>query len=318
MMKWRNKRVLVTGGTGFVGSHLVEQLTTQGAQVVSTFQTQDPQSYFSIKQLAAKTILSQTDINSFEAVHHLVTKYSIEYIFHLAAQPLVEVAYYNPRQTLATNIMGTVNILESVRLYPGVKAVIVASSDKAYGKLTQKKYKEDSPLKGDHPYDVSKSATDLITLTYARTYQVPAIVTRFGNIYGPGDLNYSRIIPGMMKCVIEGQKLELRSNGQFIRDYLHVRDVVSGYLLLAEKNKKILGEAFNFGSHDTCSVLELIKTAERVLQKPIPYVIKNTAKNEIPYQSLDYKKAKQSIGWQPELTLEKTLPEIFEYYQQIL
>lgn len=317
-MNWTGRRVLVTGGTGFAGSHVVEQLLQAGAEVVATYQTQQPRSYFHQQHLGDQCVLAQVDVTDFSALHHLVTKQAIEYIFHLAAQPLVEVAFHNPRQTLATNIMGTTNVLESARLFPTVKAIVVASSDKAYGKLDGGQYVESTPLRGDHPYDVSKSATDLIALTYAKTYQLPVVVSRFGNIYGPGDLNYSRIIPGMMKAIITGEKLVLRSNGTFVRDYLHVRDVAKGYLLMAEKIRTAAGQAFNFGSPDTHSVLDLLSLAEKTLNCQIPYTIKDTAQNEIPYQSLDFTKAKTELGWKPALTLKTSLAEVLAYYQHSL
>jgi CDP-glucose 4,6-dehydratase len=317
-MNFRHARVLVTGGTGFVGAHLVERLVMEGAQVVTTFQTLQPESYFSRQRLESKVTMAQVDVNNFEAVHHIVTKFDIEYVFHLAAQPLVEVAYYNPRQTLETNISGTINVLESARLYPKIKAVIVASSDKAYGKLETGKYLETDPLRGDHPYEVSKSAADLITSMYFKMYQVPAVTSRFGNIYGAGDLNFSRIVPAIMKTAITGEKLELRSNGKFVRDYLHVKDVVSGYLLLAELIKKTKGEAYNFGSDDTLSVVELIKMAEPAIGKKIPYLIRNTSKNEIPYQSLDFTKAQTELGWKQRQTVSNSFADILMYYQGIL
>lgn len=318
-MNWKNTRVLVTGGTGFVGSHLVETLINKGASVAATFQVLRPDSYFQQHQLSSKTWLSQTDVTDFQAVFNLVSKLEIEYIFHLAAQPIVETAYYNPRETFSSNVMGTVNILEAARLYPKIKAVVVASSDKAYGKLTKKKYLETDALRGSNPYETSKSAADLITTTYAKTYNLPVTVSRFGNIYGAGDLNYSRIIPGIMRSLILADAiLQLRSDGSFVRDYLHVKDVVAGYLLLAEKIKKSAGEAFNFGSNDTYSVLDLIKLTEKVLQRKIPYKILNTAKDEIPYQSLDYRKAKEKLAWGPKMTLENSLKDVLEFYQHIL
>src|SRR3990167_6173220 len=313
-MFYKNKNILVTGGTGFVGSHLVEELVNQGANVVTTFLELDPLSYFFTQGLNKKVVMVQSDVEDFEKMHDIITKNNIEYIFHLAAQALVETAFYNPKRTLTTNITGTVNILESARLFPKVKAVIVASSDKAYGKLNvvksrlyRDKYKESDALRGDHPYEVSKSAADLISFSYFKTYGVPVVTTRFGNIYGEGDLNFSRIIPGIIKSLITNERLELRSNGKFIRDYLYVKDVVSGYLLLAKNINKTKGEAYNFGSKETLSVLEVIKLIEKTLKKKINYKILNTAKNEIPYQSLDYSKIKKALGWNPKFSINKTI-----------
>jgi CDP-glucose 4,6-dehydratase len=315
--KISGKNILVTGGTGFVGSHLVEQLLEKKANVVTTFLTFNPLSYFFQKKLDKKVKMINVDICDFDKVFDIVTKFSIDYIFHLAAQPLVEVAFYNPKRTLYTNIIGTVNILEAARLYPKIKGIIVASSDKAYGKLDEGKYKETDPLKGDHPYEVSKSAADLIAYSYYKTYNLPVVTTRFGNIYGEGDLNFSRIIPGIMKSLIKKELLEIRSDGKYVRDYLYVKDVVDGYFLLLNNIEKIKGEAFNFGSDETLAVLDLIKLVEKYLNKKVNYKILNSAKNEIFYQSLDYSKIKK-LGWQPKTKIKDVIKKIFIWYKKIL
>ncbi len=312
----KNKNILVTGGTGFVGSHLVESLIQEGARVTTTYKTLDPKSYFMTQNLHKKAILAPLDIVEYDKLFDLITKSEIEYIFHLAAQPLVEAAFYNPARTLDTNIRGTINLLESARLYPKVKGIIFASSDKAYGKLTKEKYIETDALRGDHPYEVSKSAADLIAYSYFKTYGVPVVTTRFGNIYGEGDLNFSRIIPGMMSAIIKNEELLLRSDGTFVRDYLYVKDVVSGYIQLAEKVDKVKGEAFNFGSPDTLSVLDLIDTISKTLKKKVKYKILNNAANEIPYQSLNFEKIKKEIGWKPEFSVKSTSKGIFEWYKK--
>lgn len=314
----KGKRILVTGGTGFIGSHLVQELLKNGAQVHTTFLTSHPLSYFYQQKLYKKTIMHQTDISRFDEIHEVVTKNNIEYIFHLAAEPLVEVAYVNPRRALEINIMGTANVLEAARLYGKVKAIVVASSDKAYGKLSSGKYKETDALKGDHPYEVSKSATDLIAQTYGKTYGMPIVTTRFGNIYGEGDIHFSRIIPGIMEAVIQKKKLELRSNGTFERDYLYVKDVVRGYLLLVENIDKARGNAYNFGSDEHHSVLSLIKLAEKSLHKKISYTILNSERNEIPYQSLDFTKIQKAFGWKAKTKMKTILPVIHRWYKKIV
>ena len=314
----KGKRILVTGGTGFVGSHLVEELIKRGASVATTFQTTNPKSYFTTQKLGEKTIIVKCDVCDFENFFDIVTKFDIEYIFHLAAQALVDVAFYNPKRTLYSNILGTINVLESARLFPKVKAVIVASSDKAYGKLSKEKHAETDALRGDHPYEVSKSAADLISYSYFKTYNIPVVTTRFGNIYGEGDLNFSRIIPGIMKTVINKEILDIRSNGKYVRDYLYVKDVVNGYILLSKNIEKVKGEAFNFGSSDKLSVLDVLKLSEKVLKQNINYKILNIAKNEIPYQSLDYSKIKKILKWQPKYLINLTLPQILNWYQKII
>ncbi|MFA6185111.1 MAG: NAD-dependent epimerase/dehydratase family protein [Candidatus Shapirobacteria bacterium] len=317
--QFKGKNVLVTGGTGFVGSHLVEELVSLGANVVTTFEYTDPSSYFMMKGLDKKVIMANIDVGQFDKVFDLITKLEIEYIFHLAAQAIVTTAYANPRRTLESNIMGTTNVMESARLYPKVKAVVVASSDKAYGKLEVGKdtYIETDPLRGDHPYDVSKSATDLIANMYFKTYQVPVVTSRFGNIYGEGDNNFSRIIPGIMMSLLNNETLELRSDGKAVRDYLYVKDVVKGYLMLAEKIDETKGEAFNFGSNDTLSVIDLIEEIEKSLKVKVPYKVLNIAKNEIPYQSLGYEKIKK-FGWKNGESVKITAKRIYEWYKDLI
>jgi CDP-glucose 4,6-dehydratase len=207
-------------------------------------------------------------------------------------------------------------VLEACRLSKRVSRIIVASSDKAYGK-SKKHYGEDDPLRGDHPYEVSKSATDLIAQTYTKTYKMPIVVTRFGNIYGEGDLNFSRIIPGIMKAIITKETLDLRSDGTFVRDYVYVNDVVGAYLLLLSKMDDAGEKIYNIGSKDTLSVLELIRISKRILHKPFSYRIMNDAKNEIPYQSLEYKRITQ-LGWKQQYRLTAVLPRIARWYKHIL
>lgn len=314
MNNLKDKNILVTGGTGFVGSHLVEELIKQQANVVTTFLTLNPLSYFFTKKLDKKVTMVNADVCDYEKVFDTVTKFNIDYIFHLAAQALVETAYYNPKRTLYSNVLGTVNVLESARLFPHVKGIIFASSDKAYGKLAKGKYFEEDALKGDHPYEVSKSAADLICYSYSKTYGVPVVTTRFGNIYGEGDLNFSRIIPGIMRTLATNETLEIRSDGTYVRDYLYVKDVVNGYLLLAHNIEKVKGEAFNFGSSETLSVLDVIGLVEKTLGKKVNYKILNIAKNEIPYQSLDYTKIQKRLGWKVVSRLATVVPAINIWY----
>ncbi len=320
MTDLKNTNILVTGGTGFIGSHLVEELVKLKTNVIVVDQILHPLSYFSTKNLDKKAIIIYVDVCDFEKMYALVTKFHIDYIFHLAAQSLVETAYQNPKTTLYTNILGTVNVLECARMYPHVKGLIIASSDKAYGKLGGKtsKYRETDPLRGDHPYEVSKSSADLIAYSYYKTYNLPVVTTRFGNIYGEGDLNFSRIIPGIMRSLINNETLEIRSNGKYVRDYLYVEDVVNGYILIANNINKVKGEAFNFGSNETLSVISLIKLIEKNLKKKVKYKILNTAQNEIPYQSLDFSKIRNKLGWQPDYMIDSTVSRIYNWYSKIL
>lgn len=315
-MEMKGKKVLVTGGAGFVGGHLVERLIDEGAVVTVVDIVYDPKSYFKSKNLDKKTDSKVLDICDFEKLSELIRSNKIEIIFHLAAEALVENSYKNPRHALFNNIIGTINICEIARLENAIKAVVVASSDKAYGDLKKTKYQETDPLSGDHPYETSKSATDLISTTYYKTYGTPIVVTRFGNIYGEGDLNFSRILPGIMKALAQNDELKIRSDGKYIRDYLYVKDVVAGYIDLAKNINITKGEAFNFGSSDTLTVLQMIDTTEKALGKKVKYEIVNNAKNEIPYQSLDYGKISETIKWSPRYNLKKTLPDIYTWYRE--
>lgn len=316
MEKINGKIILVTGGTGFIGSNLVEELLKKGAEIIIPYVRIDPRSKFSTQNIFRKVKLERVDIKNRKKILLLPEKYNIDYIFHLAAQTLVTEAYENPFNTLETNIMGTVALLESVRVHANIKGLIIASSDKAYGK-TKRKYTEEFPLKGDHPYDVSKSSADLIAQTYFNTYKIPVVITRFGNVYGEGDLHFDRIIPAVCKAIIEKKPLKIRSNGQYVRDYIYVKDVVNGYITLLKKINKTLGQAYNFSSRDTLSVIDLIKKSEKILGLKIPYVILNNAKNEIPYQHLDDSKIRR-LGWKTECNLESSLKKTFLWYKKTL
>lgn len=314
---FKNKKVLVTGGTGLVGGHIVEKLVERGAEVFVTKRSEDFRSYFKTEGLDKKTISVDCDIKDYERVFDLISRYEIEYIFHVAAQAIVPTALINPKEALETNIMGTVNVLEAARNCPRIKGVVFASSDKAYGKKCDNAT-ETAPMDGDHPYDVSKSCADLIARTYAKTYNLPVAVSRFGNIYGPGDLNDSRIVPGIMKSIILNETLEIRSDGNFIRDYVYVKDVADGYLLLMENISKAKGEAFNFSTGYNLSVLQLVEKISGVLGIKCNYLITNNQQNEIPKQSLNYEKAIEILGWKSKYSFEEGIKETYDWYKKYL
>lgn len=314
---YQGKKVLVTGATGLVGGHLTEKLIEAGANVVITQRSSVINSYFSLKELNKKVSRVSCDIKDYARVFDVISKYEIEYIFHVAAQPIVNTAVINPLETFATNIMGTVNVLEAARHCPTVKGIVVASSDKAYGKKCDNAT-ETAPMAGDHPYDVSKSCTDLIARTYAKTYDMPIAVSRFGNIYGPGDLNQNRIVPGVIRSIMKNEVLEIRSDGKFIRDYVYVKDVADGYLQLMSKIENNKGEAFNFSTGYNFTVLELIEKISKVIGIECKYEIKNHQKNEIPSQSLNYEKASNVLGWKSMYTFEEGIRETYEWYKKNL
>ena len=310
------RHVIVTGGAGFIGGHLVELLLRQNYRVIVVDIQKPGKTYFFLRQLDKKVDYRCIDITHPKNIDTLFTSIHPQYVIHLAALPIVEEAYKNPRKAFQTNIMGTVNILEACRRERSIKGIIVASSDKAYGK-TKEAYTEDSPLQGDHPYDVSKSCEDLIAQTYYKTYGLPIVITRFGNVYGEGDMHFDRIVPGICKAVATGKTLAVRSDGSYVRDYIYVKDVVNGYMFLMNMIELCKGKAYNFSSDDTMSVLNLIKKAEKVLKTKIEYKIRNFAKNEIPYQSLNFDKVK-ALGYKPAYTFIEVLPKVFAWYKSIL
>lgn len=306
-------RIIITGGTGFIGSHVVEELLKKKFEIFVVDIKEDPHSYFALSHLKKRCHLEILDIRKRRNIFTYFNKIQPKFVFHLAAEPIVATSYKSPVATFETNIMGTIHVLEAARNIPSIKCTIIASSDKAYGK-TKKTYTESSPLHGDHPYDVSKSSADLIAQTYFKTYQTPSIITRFGNVYGEGDTHLDRIIPGICKAVITKQELKIRSDGTYIRDYLYVKDVALGYLTLLNNYQRILGEAFNFSSDTTLSVLDLVKKSETILHKTIPCTVLNTAKNEIPYQHLDDTKI-QKLGWKRKYTFDQGFRRTYRWYK---
>ena len=310
MPELKPTNILVTGGAGFIGSHLVDRLIKEGHKLVII----DDLSTGRKESLNSKAKFYKIDIRHPE-VFQIFKKEQPKIVFHLAAQPLVEVAYKNPLETLETNIMGTANVLEACRLKGGLKSIVVASSDKAYGKAEKLPYIEETPLKGDHPYEVSKSSADLIARAYFKTYGLPVTITRFGNVFGPGDVNFNRLIPGIFKSILTNTDFLVRSDGKMIREYIYVDDVANGCIKLAQNINSIKGEAFNFGSKNIFSVIEVIKKIEDILKVKVNYQILNIAKNEIPEQYLDWTKINKTLGWQPEMSFEKGIKESFNWYK---
>jgi CDP-glucose 4,6-dehydratase len=248
-------------------------------------------------------------------------EYEVDTVIHLAAQTIVGIANRNPVSTFESNIQGTWSLLEACRRSPSVKQVVIASSDKAYGDQERLPYDEATPLQGRHPYDVSKSCADLIAHTYAKTFRVPVVITRCGNFYGGGDLNWNRIVPGTIRSVLRGQRPVIRSDGSFVRDYFYVEDGAAAYMLLAEQlaaKPELRGEAFNFSNELQVTVLELVQRILVLMGSALSPDVRNEASNEIRHQYLSAAKARQVLGWQSCFTLEEGLKLTIQWYQDVL
>lgn len=318
---WLNKKVLVTGATGLLGSWLVKSLIDKKANVVALIRDFDPQSQLIKEKIFKKVSIVNGSLENFQSLQRALFENYIEYVFHLGAQPLVDIAYLSPLQTFEANIRGTYNLLEAARNSKLIKGVIVASSDKAYGEAKKLPYTEDMPLKGIFPYEVSKSCADLLANSYFQTYGVPIAISRCGNIYGGGDLNWSRIIPGTIKSLLENESPIIRSNGLFLRDYIYVEDVVNAYLLLGEKmqTKGVTGQAFNFAPGKPYSVLDIVKSIQKIMKKEkLKPKILDIAKGEIKDQFLDSSKSKKLLNWQSQFQIEEGLKKTIKWYESYL
>lgn len=315
---WQDKRVFVTGCTGILGSWLTRALVDRGADVVGLVYDENPRSELARSGYLGRITVAHGSVTDFALMERLLHEFEIELVFHLAAQALVTVANRDPLSTLETNVRGTWNVLEAVRRPGKVRRLVIASSDKAYGDQESLPYKEEAPLMGRHPYDVSKSCADLIALSYGHTYGLPVAITRCGNIFGGGDLHWDRIVPGTIRSALRGERPIIRSDGSFRRDYIYVKDVVSGYLLLAEKmdNPSIRGQAYNFGHDRPLTVLEIVREIlDACGRTDLEPVILNEAKDEIRDQYLDSSKARKLLGWKPAYSLRDALAETVEWYR---
>lgn len=319
---WSGRRVFVTGATGMVGAWLVKDLLAAGAYVVTLIRDADPQSEHYRSGDYRQTTAVHGHLEDLSALERAINEHEIDTVFHLAAQPLVGVAHRFPLQTFESNIRGTYNLLEVCRIHSSlVKQVVIASSDKAYGEQPVLPYTEDMPLQGRHPYEVSKSCTDLIAQSYFHTYGLPVAIARCGNIYGGGDLNWSRIIPGTIRSLLRGERPVIRSDGTFVRDYIYVKDVAHAYRTIAEQIEApgVSGGAFNFSPERALTALELVDLIRRVMQcEHIEPDIQNTAQGEIHSQYLDATRAHDTLGWRPQFTLEQGLAETVAWYRAFL
>jgi CDP-glucose 4,6-dehydratase len=319
---WSGRRVFVTGATGMVGAWLVKDLLAAGAYVVTLIRDADPQSEHYRSGDYRQTTAVHGHLEDFSSLERAINEHETDTVFHLAAQPLVGVAQRFPLQTFESNIRGTYNLLEVCRIHSSlVKRVVIASSDKAYGEQPVLPYTEDMPLQGHYPYEVSKSCTDLIAQSYFHTYGLPVAIARCGNIYGGGDLNWSRIIPGTIRSLLRGERPVIRSDGTFIRDYIYIKDVTHAYRTIAEQIEApgVSGGAFNISPERALTVLELVDLIRRVMQcEHIEPDIQNTARGEIHSQYLDATKARDTLGWHPQFTLEQGLVETVAWYRAFL
>ena len=318
---WRDRRVFVTGATGIVGSWLVRELLGEGAHVAVLVRDADPQSELLRSGDVQRCTVFNGLVEDLWTLERAISLHEAEYVFHLAAQTIVGVAQRNPFTTFEANIRGTYNVLEACRIHGAlVHGVIVASSDKAYGEVDNLPYVETMPLRGRHPYEVSKSCTDLIAASYCHSYGVPVSIARCGNIYGGGDLNWSRIVPGTIRAILRGERPSLRSDGTFRRDYIYVKDVARAYMLLGERacDPAVRGEAFNFSDESPLSVLDIVNAIRRLMASSLEPEVRNIAHGEIRDQYLSAAKARDTLHWRVSYDLDTALGETIAWYRGLL
>jgi CDP-glucose 4,6-dehydratase len=313
---WSGRAVLLTGASGLVGSWLVEDLLSQGAQVVCLVRDSVPDSRFFSDGLDKKVTVASGELEDRNAIERVINEYEPATVFHLGAQTIVQAANRSPIHTFRANIEGTWNLLEACRTHgKSVEQLIVASSDKAYGDQKKLPYTEETPLQGRHPYDVSKSCVDLLSQSYAATYALPIVISRCGNFFGGGDLNFNRIVPGTIQSLYKNEAPVIRTDGKYVRDYIYVKDAVSAYLTLAEKYKPSLcGEAFNFSNEAQMTTLGMVSLISKLMKKSIAPKILNNASGEIRNQHLSAKKAREVLGWKAKYGIEEGLKETIGWY----
>ena len=318
---WQDRPVFVTGATGLVGGWLVDRLLKTGADVTCLIRDWVPQSRLIGGNNLGKVKVVRGDVRDQALLERILGEYEIKTIIHLAAQTIVTIANRNPVSTFETNIGGTWSLFEASRRSPKVEQIVIASSDKAYGDQEILPYDEKTPLQGQHPYDVSKSCADLIAHTYAVTYGLPVVITRCGNFYGGGDLNWNRIIPGTIRSIIRGQTPVIRSDGNYVRDYFYVEDGAAAYMTLAERlaeDPGLKGEAFNFSNELQITVLELVKKTLAIMDSDLTPEIRNEVSNEIRNQYLNAKKARRLLHWHPLFTIDEGLKLTIQWYKDFL
>ncbi len=315
---WQDRPTFVSGGTGLVGSWLIQRLVEAGSDVVCLVRDWVPQSELVRAGFIERVKVVRGDVRDRDMLERALGEFEIDTVIHLAAQTIVTIANRNPISTFETNIAGTWNLLEASRRSPRVKQIVMASSDKAYGDQEILPYTEETPLQGLHPYDVSKSAADLIAATYAKSYNLPVVITRCGNFYGGGDLNWNRIIPGTIRSILRGQNPIIRSDGEYIRDYFYVEDGAAAYMLLAEQlaaRPELKGQAFNFSNEIQVTVREIVERVVNLMESNLKPEILNEANNEIRHQSLSAEKARRVLNWKPLFNLDQGLAMTIDWYK---
>ena len=318
---WLDRPTFVTGATGLVGGWLVRRLAEAGADVVCLVRDWVPQSELARSGLLDRVKVVRGDVRDGRTLERVLGEYEVDTVIHLAAQTIVPIANRNPISTFETNIGGTWALLEACRRSPKVRQIVLASSDKAYGEQDDLPYSEHTPLQGRHPYDVSKSCADLIAQAYAVSYGLPVVITRCGNFYGGGDLNWNRVVPGTVRSVLRGQPPVIRSDGSPVRDYFYVEDGAAAYMLLAESladDRSLAGEAFNFSNELQIAVLDLVQTILRLMDSHLQPDVRNEASNEIPHQYLTAAKARERLGWRPLFSLDDGLGRTIDWYRAFL
>ena len=322
MTFWRQRNVFVTGATGLLGSWLTAELLERGANVICLVRDWVPDSEAVTSGALQQCRIVRGELEDYEVMLRALNEYEVDSIFHLGAQTIVGTASRSTLSTFESNIRGTWTLLEAARICgPKIERVIVASSDKAYGAHDKLPYTEDTPLAGRFPYDASKSCADLISQSYFASFRLPVTITRCGNLYGGGDLNFSRLIPGTIRSALLDEAPVIRSDGTMIRDYFFVRDAAHAYLQLAEcmPAQGISGEAFNFGTETPLSVIAVVeKILDLMGKSDLGYSVLNQAVNEIPRQYLDCTKARGRLGWAPSHSFESSIEKTVAWYRDWL
>lgn len=316
---WLDRPTFITGATGLVGGWLVRRLIDAGADVTCLVRDWVPQSELARTSSIEQVKIVRGDVRDQSTLERALGEYEINTVIHLAAQTIVTIANRNPVSTWETNVQGTWTLLEACRRTPTVQQIVMASSDKAYGESDQLPYDEETPLRGRHPYDASKSCSDIICQTYAATYGMPVVVTRCGNFYGGGDLNWNRIVPGTIRSVLRGQQPVIRSDGEYVRDYFYVEDGAAAYMLLAEelhRNRQLAGQAFNFSNETQATVKDIANKILVLMNSDLELDIRNEVTNEIRHQYLSAARARRELGWRPLFTLDEGLVKTIDWYRK--